>query len=106
MSLTVCLWYSSLARQYGDIKNLYVMVLLKSFAMALNFHKAIRSARRLGIAIETQDNKAPECTVLQHNNQLHAVKDKITQEEEYTFLMPQKSIHLKPCYYQATHPLW
>nr|MBG3151899.1 chondroitinase [Proteus mirabilis] len=37
------------------------------------------------IAIESQDNKAPEYTVLQHNNQLHAVKDKITQEEGYAF---------------------
>lgn len=37
------------------------------------------------IAIEAQSNKAPEYTVLQHNNQLHAVKDKITQEEGYAF---------------------
>ncbi|QPT33223.1 chondroitinase [Proteus penneri] len=37
------------------------------------------------IAIESQDNKAPEYTVLQHNNQLHAVKDKLTQEEGYAF---------------------
>lgn len=38
------------------------------------------------IAIESQDNKALEYTVLQqHNNQLHAVKDKLTQEEGYAF---------------------
>lgn len=37
------------------------------------------------IVIEAQDNKSPEYTVLQHNNQLHAVKDSITQEEGYAF---------------------
>lgn len=73
------------------------------FATAVISHgKAPKNANyEYAIAIEAQDNKAPEYTVLQHNNQLHAVKDKITQEEGYAFLMPPKSIHLKLYYYQV-----
>lgn len=57
------------------------------FATAVIAHgKAPNNANyEYAIAIEAQDNKAPEYTVLQHNNQLHAVKDKITQEEGYAF---------------------
>lgn len=57
------------------------------FATAVISHgKAPKNANyEYAIAIEAQDNKAPEYTVLQHNNQLHAVKDKITQEEGYAF---------------------
>lgn len=78
------------------------------FATAVISHgKAPKNANyEYAIAIEAQDNKAPEYTVLQHNNQLHAVKDKITQEEGYAFLMPPKSIHLKLYYYQVIPPLW
>lgn len=64
------------------------------FATAVISHgKAPNNASyEYAIAIESQDNKTPEYTVLQHNNQLHAVKDKITQEEGYAFF---EAAHLK-----------
>ncbi|WP_337235940.1 polysaccharide lyase beta-sandwich domain-containing protein, partial [Vibrio cholerae] len=57
------------------------------FATAVIYHgKAPSNANyEYAIAIEAQNNKAPEYIVLQHNDQLHAVKDKITQEEGYAF---------------------
>ncbi|WP_193014639.1 chondroitinase family polysaccharide lyase [Proteus sp. FME41] len=62
------------------------------FATAVISHgKAPNNANyEYTIAIDAQDHQAPEYIVLQHNNQLHAVKDKITQEEGYAFFEPSQ----------------
>ncbi len=78
------------------------------FATAVISHgKAPKNANyEYAIAIEAQDNKAPEYTVLQHNNQLHAVKDKITQEEGYAFFNATEVNSSQALLLSSDSPLW
>lgn len=42
------------------------------------------------ILIDAKNHKAPDYLILQHDKQLHAVKDLMSQEEGYAFFMPAK----------------